>query len=165
MRSPGVLHRGACPVCSRVSRPARFLDRSRPGMHDRHGSCHRRRQATARLPAIIASGGGSIINMASNVALMGVSGRDCNAAAKGGIAAMTSNARCNAFTVRTRTDEALHGWPDVQPNSDYFLCGLTHWSPNPWAQSRQSGSHDPLTTQPLSQSNSVASRSFIASAM
>jgi len=28
------------------------------------------------IPAIIASGGGSVINMASNVALMGVAGRD-----------------------------------------------------------------------------------------
>jgi len=41
------------------------------------------------IPAITASGGGSVINMASNVALMGVSGRDCYTAAKGGIAAMT----------------------------------------------------------------------------
>lgn len=41
------------------------------------------------IPAIIASGGGSVINMASNVALMGVSGRDCYTAAKGGIAAIT----------------------------------------------------------------------------
>lgn len=41
------------------------------------------------IPAIIASGGGSVINMASNVALMGISGRDCYTAAKGGIAAIT----------------------------------------------------------------------------
>jgi NAD(P)-dependent dehydrogenase (short-subunit alcohol dehydrogenase family) len=41
------------------------------------------------IPAIIASGGGSVINMTSNVALMGVSGRDCYTAAKGGIAAIT----------------------------------------------------------------------------
>src|SRR5205085_9334188 len=34
------------------------------------------------IPAIIASGGGSVINMASNVALMGVAGRDCYTAAK-----------------------------------------------------------------------------------
>src|SRR5580693_676972 len=33
------------------------------------------------IPAIIASGGGSVINMASNVALMGVAGRDCDTAA------------------------------------------------------------------------------------
>jgi NAD(P)-dependent dehydrogenase (short-subunit alcohol dehydrogenase family) len=41
------------------------------------------------IPAIIASGGGSVINMASNVALMGIAGRDCYTAAKGGIAAIT----------------------------------------------------------------------------
>ena len=35
------------------------------------------------IPAIIASGGGSVINMASNVALMGVAGLDCYTAAKG----------------------------------------------------------------------------------
>jgi NAD(P)-dependent dehydrogenase (short-subunit alcohol dehydrogenase family) len=43
------------------------------------------------IPAIIASGGGSVINMASNVALMGVAGRDSYTAAKGGIAAITRN--------------------------------------------------------------------------
>ncbi len=41
------------------------------------------------IPAIIKSGGGSVINMSSNVALMGIPGRDCYTAAKGGVAAMT----------------------------------------------------------------------------
>ena len=41
------------------------------------------------IPAIIKSGGGSVINMSSNVALMGVPGRDCYTAAKGGVAAIT----------------------------------------------------------------------------
>ncbi len=41
------------------------------------------------IPAIIRSGGGSVINMSSNVALMGVPGRDCYTAAKGAVAAMT----------------------------------------------------------------------------
>lgn len=41
------------------------------------------------IPAIIRSGGGSVINMSSNVALMGVAGRDCYTAAKGGVAAIT----------------------------------------------------------------------------
>ena len=36
------------------------------------------------IPAIIRSGGGSVINMSSNVALMGIPGRDCYTAAKGG---------------------------------------------------------------------------------
>jgi len=41
------------------------------------------------IPEIIKAGGGSAINMASNVALMGIAGRDCYTAAKGGIAAIT----------------------------------------------------------------------------
>jgi len=41
------------------------------------------------IPAIIRSGGGSVINMSSSVALMGVAGRDCYTAAKGGVAAIT----------------------------------------------------------------------------
>jgi NAD(P)-dependent dehydrogenase (short-subunit alcohol dehydrogenase family) len=41
------------------------------------------------IPAIIRSGGGSVINMSSNVALMGVPGRDCYTAAKGAVAAIT----------------------------------------------------------------------------
>ena len=41
------------------------------------------------IPAIIAAGGGSVINMSSNVALMALPGRDCYTAAKGGIAALT----------------------------------------------------------------------------
>ena len=41
------------------------------------------------IPHIIKSGGGSVINMASNVALMALPGRDCYTAAKGGVASMT----------------------------------------------------------------------------
>ena len=41
------------------------------------------------IPEIIRSGGGSVINMSSNVALMGIAGRDCYTAAKGGVAAIT----------------------------------------------------------------------------
>jgi NAD(P)-dependent dehydrogenase (short-subunit alcohol dehydrogenase family) len=41
------------------------------------------------IPELIRAGGGSVINMTSNVALMGVVGRDCYTAAKGGIAAIT----------------------------------------------------------------------------
>ena len=41
------------------------------------------------IPEIIRSGGGSVINMSSNVALMGIAGRDCYTAAKGAVAAMT----------------------------------------------------------------------------
>jgi NAD(P)-dependent dehydrogenase (short-subunit alcohol dehydrogenase family) len=41
------------------------------------------------IPYIIRAGGGSVINMSSNVALMALPGRDCYTAAKGGIASMT----------------------------------------------------------------------------
>lgn len=41
------------------------------------------------IPHMAAAGGGSIINMTSNVALMGVPGVDCYTAAKGGVAALT----------------------------------------------------------------------------
>ena len=41
------------------------------------------------IPELVRAGGGSVINMASNVALMGVAGRDCYTAAKGGVAAIT----------------------------------------------------------------------------
>lgn len=41
------------------------------------------------IPAIVRSGGGSVINMSSNVALMGIPGRDCYTAAKGAVASMT----------------------------------------------------------------------------
>ena len=41
------------------------------------------------IPEIVRSGGGAVINMASNLALMGIAGRDFYTAAKGGIAALT----------------------------------------------------------------------------
>jgi NAD(P)-dependent dehydrogenase (short-subunit alcohol dehydrogenase family) len=56
------------------------------------------------IPAIIASGGGSVINMTSNVALMGVSGRDCYTAAKGGIAAITRSMAVEFAPQRVRVN-------------------------------------------------------------
>ena len=41
------------------------------------------------IPEIIKAGGGSVINMSSNVALMALPGRDCYTAAKGAIASLT----------------------------------------------------------------------------
>ena len=41
------------------------------------------------IPALIRAGGGSVINMTSNLALMGIAGRDYYTAAKGGVAALT----------------------------------------------------------------------------
>ncbi|HRK19694.1 MAG TPA: SDR family oxidoreductase [Hyphomicrobiaceae bacterium] len=45
--------------------------------------------AKVALPHIIAAGGGSVINMASNLALMAIPGRACYIAAKGGVASLT----------------------------------------------------------------------------
>jgi NAD(P)-dependent dehydrogenase (short-subunit alcohol dehydrogenase family) len=41
------------------------------------------------IPALIRAGGGSVINMTSNLALMGIAGRDFYSAAKGGVASLT----------------------------------------------------------------------------
>jgi NAD(P)-dependent dehydrogenase (short-subunit alcohol dehydrogenase family) len=41
------------------------------------------------IPALMRAGGGSVINMTSNLALMGIAGRDFYSAAKGGVAALT----------------------------------------------------------------------------
>lgn len=43
------------------------------------------------LPELIQAGGGSVITMASMVALMAVPGRDCYSAAKGGVVALTKS--------------------------------------------------------------------------
>ena len=71
------------------------------------------------LPLLIEAGGGSVINTASSVALVGLPGRDCYTAAKGGVAAMTRSMaveyaphgiRVNALapgTVRTERVEAM----------------------------------------------------------
>ena len=88
------------------------------------------------IPAIIRSGGGSVINMSSNVALMGVPGRDCYTAAKGGVASMTRSmavefapkVRVNAIapsvtmTDRVRTLVAGNAALDKMANS--HLLGL-----------------------------------------
>lgn len=69
------------------------------------------------IPELIKAGGGSVINMASNVALMGFPGRDCYTASKGGIVSMTRsmaieyaphNIRVNAIApATTRTDRVV----------------------------------------------------------
>lgn len=66
------------------------------------------------IPELIKAGGGSVVTTASNVALMGMPGRDCYTAAKGGVASMTrsmaieyasSNIRVNAVAPgATQTD-------------------------------------------------------------
>jgi NAD(P)-dependent dehydrogenase (short-subunit alcohol dehydrogenase family) len=56
------------------------------------------------IPEIIKAGGGSVINMSSNVALMGIAGRDCYTAAKGGIAAMTRSMAVEFAPQRVRVN-------------------------------------------------------------
>jgi NAD(P)-dependent dehydrogenase (short-subunit alcohol dehydrogenase family) len=56
------------------------------------------------IPALIESGGGAVINMTSNLALMGVAGRDCYTAAKGGVAALTRSLAVEFAPQRVRVN-------------------------------------------------------------
>ncbi len=56
------------------------------------------------IPALIRSGGGAVINMTSNMALMGVPGRDCYTAAKGGVAALTRSLAVEFAAQRVRVN-------------------------------------------------------------
>ncbi len=89
------------------------------------------------IPAIIRSGGGSVINMSSNVALMGIPGRDCYTAAKGGVAAMTRSmavefaprkVRVNAIapsaTMTDRVRALVAGNAGLTKLTDQHLMGL-----------------------------------------
>jgi NAD(P)-dependent dehydrogenase (short-subunit alcohol dehydrogenase family) len=89
------------------------------------------------IPEIIRSGGGSVINMTSAVALMGFEGRDCYTAAKGGIAALTRslaveygrqgvrvNAIAPSVTMTDRVKRLLEGTPSLQRIADQHLRGL-----------------------------------------
>jgi NAD(P)-dependent dehydrogenase (short-subunit alcohol dehydrogenase family) len=88
------------------------------------------------IPAIIASGGGSVINMSSTVALMGIPGRDCYTAAKGGVAAMTRsmavefapkvrvNAIAPSVTLTERVRRLVAGNAALSKMADDHLLGL-----------------------------------------
>jgi NAD(P)-dependent dehydrogenase (short-subunit alcohol dehydrogenase family) len=89
------------------------------------------------IPAIIRAGGGSVINMSSNVALMGIAGRDCYTAAKGGVAAMTRSmavefapqkVRVNAIapsaTMTDRVRKLVAGNPALDKLANSHLVGL-----------------------------------------
>jgi NAD(P)-dependent dehydrogenase (short-subunit alcohol dehydrogenase family) len=89
------------------------------------------------IPAIIASGGGAVINMSSNVALMGIPGRDCYTAAKGGVAAITRSmavefaaqkVRVNAIapsaTMTDRVRALVAGNPALDKLANSHLVGL-----------------------------------------
>ena len=89
------------------------------------------------IPHIIKSGGGSVINMASNVALMALPGRDCYTAAKGGVASMTRsmaveyaphkirvNAIAPSVTLSDRVKKLLAGNKDLEKLAGSHLLGL-----------------------------------------
>ncbi len=89
------------------------------------------------IPEIIKSGGGSVINMSSNVALMGIAGRDCYTAAKGGVAAMTRSmavefaphrVRVNAIapsaTMTDRVRKLMAGNAAIDKLANAHLLGL-----------------------------------------
>ena len=89
------------------------------------------------IPAIIQSGGGAVINMSSNLALMGIHGRDCYTAAKGGIAALTRslavefapqrvrvNALAPSATMTERVRKLMADNPAVDKLARSHLLGL-----------------------------------------
>jgi len=89
------------------------------------------------IPKIIEAGGGSVINMASNVALMALPGRDCYTAAKGGIASMTRsmaveyapfrirvNAIAPSVTLSERVKRLLEGSDQIAALAEQHLLGL-----------------------------------------
>jgi len=89
------------------------------------------------IPEIIKAGGGSVINMSSNVALMALPGRDCYTAAKGGIASVTRsmaveyapykirvNAIAPSVTLTERVKRLLAGNKNVEKLAASHLLGL-----------------------------------------
>lgn len=61
------------------------------------------------VPLIAASGGGSVINMGSAVAILGTTGRDAYTAAKGGVIAMTRSMAKNFRTMGVRVNAIAPG--------------------------------------------------------
>ena len=89
------------------------------------------------IPAIAKSGGGSVINMASNLATMGIQGRDFYTSAKGGVAALTRslavnfapqkirvNALAPSATMTERVRKLMEGNPGVGKLAQSHLLGL-----------------------------------------
>jgi NAD(P)-dependent dehydrogenase (short-subunit alcohol dehydrogenase family) len=89
------------------------------------------------IPEIIKAGGGSVINMSSNVALMALPGRDCYTAAKGGIASMTRsmaveyapykirvNAIAPSVTLTERVKRLLAQSPEIEKIGQSHLLGF-----------------------------------------
>lgn len=89
------------------------------------------------IPFIIKSGGGSVINMTSTLALNAVPGRDCYTAAKGAIAAMTRsmaveyaphkirvNAIAPSVTLTDRVKKLMAGSKEIEKLASTHLLGL-----------------------------------------
>ncbi len=88
------------------------------------------------IPEIVKSGGGAVINMASNLALMGIAGRDCYTAAKGAVAALTRslavefaptvrvNALAPSVTMTDRVRKLAEGNAAVDRLAKSHLLGL-----------------------------------------
>ncbi|MGH6898831.1 MAG: SDR family NAD(P)-dependent oxidoreductase [Geminicoccaceae bacterium] len=89
------------------------------------------------IPEIIKAGGGAVINMSSNVALMALPGRDCYTAAKGGIASMTRsmaveyapykirvNAIAPSVTLTERVKRLLAQRPEIGKLGETHLLGF-----------------------------------------
>ena len=89
------------------------------------------------IPQLIKAGGGSVINMSSNQALMGIPGRVCYTAAKGGIASMTRamaveygchkirvNAIAPSVTLTERVKKLLEQSTEIQRQAERHLVGL-----------------------------------------
>ncbi|MGA9869254.1 MAG: SDR family oxidoreductase [Acetobacteraceae bacterium] len=88
------------------------------------------------IPELTKSGGGAVINMASNLALMGIAGRDCYTAAKGAVAALTRslavefaptvrvNALAPSVTMTDRVRKLAEGNAAVDRLAKSHLLGL-----------------------------------------
>jgi len=89
------------------------------------------------IPLMIKSGGGSIINMSSIVALRALPGRDCYTAAKGAIASMTRsmaveyapqkirvNAIAPGVVLTERVKKLMQGAKDIEKLAQTHLLGL-----------------------------------------
>jgi NAD(P)-dependent dehydrogenase (short-subunit alcohol dehydrogenase family) len=89
------------------------------------------------IPEIAKAGGGAVINMASNLALMAVPGRACYGAAKGGVASLTRamaldhakqkirvNAIAPSVTLSDRVKKLLADNPAIGKLGDSHLFGL-----------------------------------------
>ena len=89
------------------------------------------------IPEMVKSGGGSVINMSSNVALMALPGRDCYTAAKGAVASLTRsmaveyapdkirvNAIAPSVTLSDRVRKLLEESPEIEAISKTHLLGL-----------------------------------------